>query len=54
MIRLERTSYTYDDKCARIRLKRVQERSKQENMVSDEKIREIFDNLGVDIDSIKI
>lgn len=24
------------------------------NMTSDEKIREIFDNIGVDIDSIKI
>ena len=54
MIRLERTSYTYDDECSRIRLKLVQKRLKQENMTSDEKIKKIFDKIGIDIDSINI
>lgn len=50
MIELERTSYTYDDECSRKRLDKIQKRLKQENITSDEKIKEIFGRIGVDMD----
>ena len=54
MIRLERTSYTYDDKCSRKRLDRVQKRLKEENLASDEKLKAIFDKIAEDMDSDNI
>lgn len=50
MIKLERTSYTYDDECSKKRLDLIQKRLKQENIASNEKIKEIFDKIGVDVD----
>ena len=54
MIRLERTSYTYDDKCSRKRLDMVQKRLKEENVASDEKLKAIFDKIAEDMDSDNI
>ena len=49
-IRLERTSYTYDDECSKKRSALVQKRLNQENKTSDEKVREIFEEIGVKVD----
>ena len=54
MIRLERTSYTYDDKCSRKRLDMDQKRLKEENVASDEKLKAIFDKIAEDMDSDNI
>ena len=48
--RLERTSYTYDDECSKKRLALVQKRLDQENKTSDEKVREIFEKIGIKAD----
>ena len=54
MIRLERTSYTYDDKWCRKRLDMVQKRLKEENVASDEKLNAIFYKIAEDMDSDNI
>jgi hypothetical protein len=48
--KLERTSYTYNDKCSKKRLEIIQNRLKSENKTSDEKVKEIFSKIGVDVD----
>lgn len=48
-MKLKRTSYTYNDKCSRIRSDIIQKRLKKENKTSDEKVKEIFDEIGVDL-----
>lgn len=50
VINLERTSYSYNDYCSRVRLNIIQERLDKENKTSDEKIKEIFSKLGIDVD----
>ncbi len=49
-IRLERTSYTYDDECSKKRSALVQKRLNQENKTSDEKVKEIFEKIGIKAD----
>ena len=39
--KLERTSYTYNDKCSKKRLEIIQNRLKSENKTSDEKVKEM-------------
>jgi hypothetical protein len=48
--KLERTSYTYNDNCSKKRLEIIQNRLKSENKTSDEKVKEIFSKIGVDVD----
>lgn len=47
-IKLERTSYTYDDECSRKRFDLIQKRLKNENKTLDEKVDEIFAKIGID------
>ena len=49
-IKLERTSYTYDDECSKKRLDLIQKRLDKENKTSDEKVKEIFEEIGVKVD----
>ena len=52
--KLERTSYTYDDECSRKRLDLIQKRLKQENKTSNEKVKEIFEKIGISADLTKM
>ena len=52
--KLERTSYTYDDECSKKRLDLIKKRLKLENKTSDEKVREIFKKIGIDVDFEKM
>lgn len=47
--KLERTSYTYDDKCSKKRLDLIHERLKKENKTPDVKVREIFSKINIDV-----
>lgn len=49
-IKLERTSYTYDDECSKKRLDLIQKRLDKENKTSDEKVKEIFEKIGIKVD----
>ena len=49
-IKLERTSYTYDDECSKKRLDLIQKRLDKENKTSDEKVKEIFEEIGLKVD----
>ncbi len=47
-IKLERTSYTYDDDCSRKRFDLIQKKLENENKTLDEKVSEIFAKAGID------
>lgn len=51
-IKLERTSYTYDDDCSRKRSELIQKRLENENKSLDEKVSEIFQKIGIDENEI--
>ena len=49
-VRLERTTYTYNDECSRRRFDLIQKRLDKENKTLDEKVSEIFQKIGVDFE----
>ena len=51
-IKLERTSYTYDDECSKKRFELIQKRLKKENKSLEEKVNEIFEEIGIDENEI--
>ena len=49
----ERKTYallTYDDECSKKRLDLIQKRLDKENKTSDEKVKEIFEKIGIKVD----
>lgn len=50
LITLERTCYSHNDDCAEIRHKNIQKRLDRENKSLNQKIKEIFQEIGVDLD----